>query len=79
MEGRPLRLPLLPQAYLLQQAEHTWNAAQLTYQSTVQNFETSFKSLYDSLANYEQLYASAQSAWFGSSPSGHRPDRYDWG
>ena len=47
---------------LLQQAEHTWNAAQLTYQSTVQNFETSFKSLYDSLANYEQLYASAQSA-----------------
>ena len=32
------------------------------YKRQVQNFETSFKSLYDSLANYEQLYASAQSA-----------------
>ena len=47
--------------YLLQQAEHTWNAAQLTYQSTVQSFETSFKNLYDSLANYEQVLESAQS------------------
>lgn len=62
LEGRPLRLPLLPQAVPAPAGGAYLNAAQLTYQSTVQNFETSFKSLYDSLANYEQLYASAQSA-----------------
>lgn len=27
-------------------AEHTWNAAQMTYQSKVQSFETSFQTLY---------------------------------
>lgn len=48
--------------YLLQQAEHTWNAAQLTYQSEVESFETGFKSLYDSLADYEQILESKQSA-----------------
>ena len=48
--------------YLLQQAEHTWNAAQLTYQSAVESFETSFKGLYDALADGEQILERKQSA-----------------
>ena len=43
-------------------AEHTWNSAQLTYESEVQDFETSFKQLYDALADYEQVLESRKSA-----------------
>lgn len=35
-----------PGTYRYIMAEHAWNAAQMTYQSTVQNFETSFQTLY---------------------------------
>ncbi|MCD8343911.1 MAG: hypothetical protein LUC19_05960 [Oscillospiraceae bacterium] len=44
--------------YLRVQAEHTWNAAQITWQSAYQSFETSFKELYDALADCEQVYQS---------------------
>lgn len=44
--------------YLRVQAEHTWNAAQITWQSAYQSFETSFKALYDALADCEQVYQS---------------------
>ena len=66
--------------YLLQQAEHTWNAAQLTYQSTVQSFETSFKNLYNSLANYEQVLESAPvHPGLAADAAGDRPTRYSLG
>lgn len=48
--------------YELEVAEHTWNSAQLTYESEVQDFETSFKQLYDALADYEQVLESRKSA-----------------
>ncbi|MCD8191972.1 MAG: hypothetical protein LUD55_04150 [Oscillospiraceae bacterium] len=44
--------------YLRVQAEHTWNAAQITWQSAYQSFETSFEALYDALADCEQVYQS---------------------
>ena len=47
---------------LLQAAEHTWEAAQLTYQSAFQDFETSFRTLYDSLADKENTLNSKLSA-----------------
>ena len=51
--------------YMYQQAEHTWNAAQLTYQSTVQTFETGFLNLYHALDTCGQALESAQAslAW----------------
>lgn len=45
-------------AYARKMAEHAWSAAQATYAAQVQSFETSFRSLYDSLADYEQVYES---------------------
>lgn len=44
------------------QARHTWNAAQYTYNATVQSFELSFLSLYDSVKNYAQILTAAQTA-----------------
>jgi len=48
--------------YLLEMAEHTWNSAQLTYESTVQSFEASFRELYEALSDYEQVLESKKSA-----------------
>lgn len=44
------------------QARHVWNAAQYTYSATVQSFELSFLSLYDSVKNYAQVLTAAQTA-----------------
>ncbi len=44
------------------QAKHTWQAAQYTYNATVQNFELSFRSLYDSVKDCAQLLSAAQTA-----------------
>ena len=44
------------------QAKHTWQAAQYTYNAAVQNFELSFRSLYDSVKNYAQILTAAQTA-----------------
>ena len=42
------------------QARHVWQAAQYTYNATVQNYELSFRSLYDSVQNYAQVLTSAR-------------------
>ena len=44
------------------QAKHTWQAAQYTYNATVQNFELSFRSLYDSVKDCAQILTAAQTA-----------------
>lgn len=43
-------------------ADHTWNAAQITYQSAVQDFETAFDTLYRSISNYQQIWENKQEA-----------------
>ena len=48
--------------YQLEVAEHTWNAAQATYQAAVQDFESSFDTLYRSLSQCEQVWNAKQSA-----------------
>lgn len=50
------------QKYKREMAQHAWNAAQATYNGTVQSFEISFKTLYDSLADYEQVWESKKAA-----------------
>jgi len=44
------------------QAKHTWQAAQYTYNAAVQNFELSFRSLYDSVKDCAQILTAAQTA-----------------
>lgn len=44
------------------QAKHTWQAAQYTYNAAVQNFELSFRSLYDSVKDCAQILAAARTA-----------------
>ena len=48
--------------YQYDMAEHTWNAAQATYAAAVQSFETSFRALYDSLSDYEQIWENKTAA-----------------
>lgn len=48
--------------YHYDMAEHTWNAAQATYESAVQDFETRFRALYDSLADFEQVWENKKAA-----------------
>ena len=44
------------------QARHTWNAAQYTYENTVQDFERRFRLLYDQVLDYRQIWATSQIA-----------------
>ena len=44
------------------QARHTWQAAQYTYNATVQSYELSFRSLYDSVKDCAQILTSAQTS-----------------
>ena len=37
------------------QAKHTWQAAQFTYDNTVQDFERRFRQLYDQVLDYQQI------------------------
>lgn len=48
--------------YQYEVAEHTWNAAQVAHQASVEEFETAFRTLYDSLADYEQILESREAA-----------------
>lgn len=48
--------------YQREMAEHTWKAAQNTYKDAVLSFEASFLKLYNSLADYQQLLESRESA-----------------
>lgn len=46
--------------YLYAQSQHTWQAAQYTYNATVDNFKLSFQELYSSVPNYNQLLLAAE-------------------
>lgn len=48
--------------YQYQAAQHSWQAAQHTYNATVQNFETSFRTLYLQVKDYEQVLAAARTS-----------------
>ena len=48
--------------YEQQMADHTWNAAQITYQSAVQSFETSFRSLYRAIQDQRQVVEEKEAA-----------------
>ncbi len=47
--------------YLYEMAQHTWQAAQYTYDAAVENYELSFRQLYASVGNYQQLLGAAES------------------
>lgn len=42
------------------QAKHTWQAAQYTYNNTVQDFERRFRQLYDQVQDYWQIWQASQ-------------------
>ncbi len=48
--------------YQYDMAEHTWNAAQATYDAAVQSFETDFRVLYNALEDYEQAWENKKEA-----------------
>ena len=50
------------QSYAYKMALHTYNAAKYTHQSTVQNFELSFRTTYTAVADYQQVLAATESA-----------------
>ena len=42
--------------------ERQWEATQLTYENTVQNFELKFRTMFNSVADYQQIVAAKESA-----------------
>lgn len=42
------------------QAKHTWQAAQFNYNNTVQDYERRFRSLYDQVQDYHQVWQASQ-------------------
>lgn len=48
--------------YKRDQAQHTLNAAQYTYETTIQNFEMSFRTLYAQVKDYKQILDAARTA-----------------
>ncbi len=48
--------------YHYKSAVHTYEAAKYTYQSTVQSFEMNFRTMYDAVADYQQVLKAFQSA-----------------
>ena len=42
------------------QAKHTWQAAQFNYNNTVQDYERRFRSLYDQVPDYHQVWQASQ-------------------
>lgn len=48
--------------YHYKSAVHTYEAAKYTYQSTVQSFEMNFRTMYDAVADYQQVLKASQSA-----------------
>ena len=49
-------------SYHYKTAAHTYEAAKYTYQSSVQSFELSFRTMYDAVADYQQVLKASQSA-----------------
>jgi len=43
-------------------AQHTWQAAQYTYTSAVQSYELKFRTLYDQVHDYRQIWQAARVA-----------------
>lgn len=43
-------------------AQRTWNAAQYTYNNTLQNYELKFRTLYAQVGDYRQIWQAAQVA-----------------
>ena len=43
-----------------QQALHTWQAAQYTYDNTVQDYERRFRLLYDQVNDYQQIWEASK-------------------
>lgn len=52
-----------PGSYRYATMQHSWEAAQITYQNTVTSYETDFLKLYDSLSDYRQIVTTKQSAY----------------
>ena len=48
--------------YQYASAKHTWEAAQYTYSASIQNFENSFRVLYNQVKDYQQVLAAAKTA-----------------
>lgn len=48
--------------YMYVQAEHTWQAAQYTYQNTIQDYERRFRVLYMQVKDYAQILAASEAA-----------------
>ena len=48
--------------YHYKSAVHTYEAAKYTYQSTGQSFEMNFRTMYDAVADYQQVLKASQSA-----------------
>ena len=46
--------------YLYEMAQHTWQAAQYTYDAAVDFYEPSFREIYTSVGNYQQLLDAAE-------------------
>lgn len=42
------------------QAKHTWQSAQFNYNNTVQDYERRFRSLYDQVQDYHQIWQASQ-------------------
>ena len=42
--------------------ERQWEATQLTYENAVQNFELKFRTMFNSVADYQQIVAAKESA-----------------
>ena len=48
--------------YQILSARHTWQAAQHTYNATIQNFENRFRMLYNQVKDYAQVLSAARTA-----------------
>jgi hypothetical protein len=49
-----------PDSMTSRQAKHTWQAAQYTYNSTVQDYERRFRVLYAQVKDYQQIWEAAK-------------------
>ena len=55
-------IPPEPTTYAQRSTLHTWNAAQYTYENTVQNFEMRFRVLYAQIRDYAQVLEAKRAA-----------------
>ena len=48
--------------YMRISGEHTWKAAQFTYQSAVQSYELKFHTMFNAVADYRQVLTAREAA-----------------